>query len=69
MGRRVFGIAIPMLMHAGGGRVLLLRNDLEGPLMALRGPFRKPFSVWSFLAWKYRESQSAPRVLFSWKKR
>ncbi|HMN39326.1 MAG TPA: hypothetical protein PKE29_00675 [Phycisphaerales bacterium] len=36
MGTRLFSVAIPILMRAGGGRIQLLRNDLHLELSALR---------------------------------
>lgn len=36
MGTRLFSVAIPILLRAGGGRIQLLRNDLHAELSALR---------------------------------
>lgn len=43
MGIKVFSIAIPVLARAGGGRVQLLRNDLETELGKLRAAIAAAF--------------------------
>ena len=43
MGIKVFSIAIPVLARAGGGRVQLLRNDLEEELGTLRAAIAGAF--------------------------
>jgi hypothetical protein len=45
LGTKLFSVAIPVLERAGGGRVQLLRNDLESELGALRGAIRAILDV------------------------
>jgi hypothetical protein len=45
LGAKVFSFGVPMLVQAGAARILLLRNDLEKPLRALRRAILRSFDA------------------------
>lgn len=47
LGVRVFSIGLPLFVRAGAHRLLLLRNDLEKPLLAVRAAVRRSFAAGS----------------------